>query len=379
MKRKLRLFSVIMLLAAGCMNQQSQPNIPKMTETQTSVSAATITPSLKPTGTAFNTYTPTAKSLPENNSDNLPSSTNTPTRTPTIRPGISPSATPVNTLEAHEWFPDNPIVVYDSQGGDGCCQYPNPPIFILYSDGRLFLRKYASENNAYQVLSKTLTRTEMCAFLNTIDQLGFFDYDPSTYQKDRYGREINHFPMDGSSIINISVNAWRSQSVSLYGLASFLWEEEMFANWPEDDISQPPTILPALKNTFLFLSSYKPDDLQRYQPEALEIWISDETYSTEDIKQWPIKEPSLAYLIENAQPDDFYEKSKLIIEGTQAQNVFEALSYAIREEEFTDGKNAVTLFALPMLPDSTVTQRYPTPTPVLLSCTPADGQVSWSP
>lgn len=167
----------------------------------------------------------------------LLTSTRTPTRTSTKTLTLTP--TPIPTLEAHEWLPEDPLVILANRGGDGGSYYPYPQMFI-----------------------KKLTRQEVCAFLNSIDQLGFFDHDPSTYQVDRFGRWIEKFP--------------------------------------------PPTILPAIRNTFSFLSNYMPDDFRIYQPEVLGVWVYDEIKHIQSVRTWPLEEPTLDYFLKNAQPDDTY-------------------------------------------------------------------------
>ena len=134
---------------------------------------------------------------------------------PTPTSIITSQPTAVATLESHIWMAENLIAKYHNYGGDGCCQYPSPPEFVLFSDGQLFIR---TQNGEFpQILTKQLTRQEICAFLNTVDQLGFFDYDATTYMIDRYGQSIQNFSIEGSNRQNISINAWRSNSVSLYG------------------------------------------------------------------------------------------------------------------------------------------------------------------
>jgi hypothetical protein len=306
----------------------------------------------------------------------LPTNTNTLTKTPTKTLTLTP--TPVSTLQAHEWIPEDPLVILDSYGGDGGWYYEYPPHLVLYSDGQLLI--YDNQAEPYpQLLYKKLDRQEMCAFLNTIDQFGFFDYDPLTYQIDRQGRHIINFPGDGSGTNLITVNAWQLKSVSLYGLRTYLWDEENFADFPGENDDQLPIILPALRNTFLFLYYFKPEDLQIFQPRILEIWIYDELFSSANAKTWPVDEPSLEYLVKNAQQDDSHSRNKIILKGRDAQKVFEVFESSIHSEVFTDGKNIVELYAMPLLPyENENGFSFPQETDPL-SCLPSDGQLPWSP
>lgn len=371
---RLLIMIVVSILVTACADRYTEISTSPMTISPT-IERTVITPSPKPTSTALSTQSPIKLPLLESNGNDLPTFSSTPTWSPTLTPIPTPYAPPVSTLEAHTWLPENRLVIVDSHGGDGCCQYPRPPELILYSNGQLYI--YHSQ--AGQLLTKKLIREEICAFLNTIDQLGFFDYDPATYLIDPYGRQIDSYAIEGSSTQHISVKAWRSNSMSLYGLWSFIEDEETYVDWPKNRPYQPPTILPSLSSTFLFLSSYLPDGLQIYKPEALEVWITGSAYSADSAKIWPIEEPSLEYLVENAQPDDRYGSSVITIEGVSAHKVFEVFAQSLQPQVYSDGKNMAELYVMPLLPDEIESPNSPTPTPFGLSCTPSDGQITWSP
>jgi hypothetical protein len=313
----------------------------------------------------------------------IPSENYTPTSTQTITftstLTTTPEPTQVPTLEAQTWVTDNPLVMSYGSSGDGCCQHPWPPEFVLYSDGQLFI--WAQTEQGSQLLTKQLARQEVCAFLNTVDQLGFYDYNQETYQIDRYGQKIEYFSIEGSNTQHISINAWRSNAVSLYGLRSYLNADPSIFDLPKGSFFQSPIILPALKNTFLLITSYMPSDMEIFQPEFLEVWLIGSEISGENTRTWPVEEPSLEYLINNAQADESYNNwtgqssRKIVLAGSTAREVFDLFSQKLDSQVFTDGKNTVEIIALPVLP---YTDGYEeSPTPSSMHCAPSDGQVTW--
>jgi hypothetical protein len=313
------------------------------------------------------------------NETHTPSDIQTIVATPAFT--TTPAPTRVPTLEAHTWMTDNSLVEYYGSGGDGCCQYPRPPEFVMYSDGQLFIRAQTEQGS--QILTKQLTHQEVCAFLNTVDQLGFFDYDEETYQIDHYGQPIEYFSIEGTNTQHISIDAWRSNAVSLYGLRSYLEAEPSIFDLPRDSFFQSPTILPAIRDTFSLITSYMPSDMEIYQPEVLEVWITGTENPGDNTKTWQLEEPSLKYLINNAQADEHYtnwvgqSSRKIVFTGSKAKEVFDLFSQSLDSQVFTDGKDTVQAVAVPVLP---YTDGYEAPpTPSSMSCTPSDGQVIWKP
>jgi hypothetical protein len=316
--------------------------------------------------------------------------TNTPPLTPTatsqieatqaitFRPTGTPMPpTPVPTLIAHSWQPNAVLVFADDQGGDGCCEQSFPPQFTVYADGRAFATHYSQVNDEdkQQILTYQFNNTEICQLLNTIDQTGFFDYDPSTYTMD-----MNNPPVDGTSTTYIRVNAWRSNSIILYGLSSVLRFEEEY----ELVENRPPfpTILPALRVTHKLLFEFPINDWEVYKPERLGLWIYSKEKTIRNSIPWPLQNYILDEMYDETPPYTFSPPS-VVIRGEDAQTIYELLDNSMGAASFTDGVYRYSVFARPLLPYEAppgIDEIYldipapifPTPS-YSLSCQPSDG------
>jgi hypothetical protein len=376
MKQSIIIILMVILLTPACNNNQAQTP-PKMIATDTIVFSTNTAQPHRPE--AEIRATKTVKRERMVNTDTPVTATKVPTKTPL--PNVELSSTPVPPLEAHEWVPEIVIASLDHEGGDGCHQFPSHPELVLYSDGQLFIKRY---NGQYlQLLTKQLKRQDVCAFLNTVDQLGFFDYDANTYSIDRYGHPIQNFSVEGSNTQIISINAWRSKGVALYALGSYLSEPSSL-EISEDSYFQAPTILPAVKNTYQFLNNYNPEGMEVYRPESIELWIGGTGYPDDEIKTWPMEnELSLEDIIKKPETDDqytscispFQSSRKIVLTGSTAEQVYDIFSQSIYRQVFTDGENTVELFMLPVLPYTNES----TPTPFMMRCTPSDGKLTWKP
>jgi len=233
-----------------------------------------------------------------------PTRTPEPTWTPwlTITPVPSPSSTPQPPLQAHT-FPVHTVLASLWIGGGDGAFVENPPEMLLYGDGLLVVRSTKHEtswNLDGQLKGRILSRQEICRLLNTIDQSGFFDYDPASF---------GELMTDGASSGNIAVNAWRTNSTGQQYLWKWVYEgtdwyvEECRIN--QSECIPPPTILPALSSTYKLLNEYDPGGLQPLPVESLLIWLVD-PWSDEPGKTWPIETPSLHQLYTMNDPEREY-------------------------------------------------------------------------
>lgn len=86
-------------------------------------------------------------------------------------------------------------------------------MLVLYADG-LFIRSRWFVSNRYEMYGRQLAHQEICALLNTLDQVGFLDYDHSVYMD----------PMDGAGSTIIYVNAWKLNLASGQFLRDWVYD-----------------------------------------------------------------------------------------------------------------------------------------------------------
>jgi hypothetical protein len=289
---------------------------------------------------------------------------------------VSPTqtSTPVPTLVAHEWIPIEPLIAFGGYGGDGGCGFEGtlPIYFTLLSNGELFVLEWNNDLKTYEIKSTTLSRQNTCNLVNSIDQAGFFSYDPSTYISDPQ----NWWPpIMGSATTHITVQAWRSNSVDLYGLHSFINRKDEIkkaggcGDCPDLEF---PTILPSIRKTFQLLENYQPPNLEIYQSQRIGLWI--DTYAgTTDTIAWSLKSVKLSKLV---FPDGSAGNDpNIILTGATAKSVYELFNHSINVcgMNVIEGDKVYRVFARPLLPNE-----YLSEPPIILnalSCTPSDGWV----
>lgn len=347
MKQKIFLIPFAFMLLWSC----------SVTQTQKPAVSETVIPS------PVNTAIPTAT---------LFSETYTPTTTPTQ------TSTPVPTLVAHEWTPIEPLISFGGFGGDGGCGLLDalPIRFTLLSNGELYILDWNSNSRTYEIKSSTLSRQSTCKLLNSIDQAGFFDYDPDTYISDP---EHWYPPVMGAGHTYISVQAWRSKSVSLSGLGDFVdGVDEIKEAWgcPNCPPLAFPTILPSLRKTYHLLANYKVENLGIYQSDRLGLWVDtryiDDAKSTDKIN-WPLKSVKLSKIIFPDTHED--NKPNAVLTGTNAKAIYQLFNQNIIQCGIfvTEDNKVYRVFARPLLPNEYLSE---TPKPsAVLSCSPADGWV----
>ncbi|MFZ5857435.1 MAG: hypothetical protein ACOYZ6_11440 [Chloroflexota bacterium] len=291
------------------------------------------TPSFTPQPTFISqpSFTPTRlwKSFP----------TQTPYPTWTVTSTITQTGTPTPQppLVAHTWTPERVLISLGGIGGDGGYRVVDLPGYILFSDGRLFTSEIEEENGVWvrRIRYAQLGRSGACKLLNTIDQNGFFDYDPATYQKPQ---------SDGGPSTIITVNAWRRKSGTFYNLQHLRMSLE-----------GPDLNSPALKNTADLLFWYEPPDLQEYEPDRVAVWIYENLKWKEDYKnlerEWTLKVPKLVdlHLMTGSAIDDWNEQY-VIYQGDIAKNVYRYLADTDISGIFSEGDHQYTIFVQVLLP-----------------------------
>ena len=234
---------------------------------------------------------------------------------------------------------------------------------ILYSDGRLVIQS----DTGFQ--ERHLSRQEICALLNTIDQTGFFDLDMSPYYE-----QLNELPLGVVSATVIEVNAWQRRQV----YAEALWEVI------DDSSIEVPF---SLRAVYSLLSNYQPVDLQPYQYEQLAFTIHkcspDYPYRAETI--WSLGSPSLEELFEMAEETDITNREwgfGLLLKGDTAMKIYQEISQIPFQGFVEDGETYI-VSARPLLPyeslESAVSYKSEIPSlgivtnTVVLTCYSTDG------
>ncbi len=303
--------------------------------------------------------------------------TPSPAPTATSKPTYTPTPKPVPPLVAHEWTTEPILLRFGQIGGDGAdpLDYSLPSL-ILYSDGRLIFRQWEKSNQddlRVKLWEVDLSRQEICALLNTIDQTGFFDYDPSTYLP-----EGTYLPFEGASNTVIEVHAWRSKQISLNGLWVFLGDEPSMAGaivFGDPSHGTMPYIPAALQNTYKVLSHFKPDNATTYQPNRLAIRIGYPEVYAHGVS-WPLTSTELI---------DLYNRSNsgqdlVITKGAESAAIYQVFDNTMDGRMFEDGTHTFFVAVRPLLPYERISFNYsynPIDAPAdfkkPMNCEPADG------
>ncbi len=285
--------------------------------------------------------------------------------TPAVKPTPAPSptaipmltGTPVPPLVAHEWSQSAPLITYGKAfGGLNWDRFDAvyPMDLTLLPSGDLYLLRTKENRQADEILTTTLSRQATCNLLNSIDQAGFFDYDPSSY-----GRQS---PMDAGTTY-ISVHAWRANSVSLYDLYDVL----------DQETRNPPDrgILSAIRDTYHLLDRYQPPGpLHALELERLGVWLMGQ--GDNDLTEWPLKSDPLAAVA----PTDRRVSGppSMILTGANATQVYDAFHQRILRHgmSFQEHGLLYAVFARPLLPNEFNSSPLPK---VSMSCSPLDGWI----
>jgi hypothetical protein len=221
-----------------------------------------------------------------------------------------------------------------------------PADFTLLPSGDLYLLG-TSDDSGHMLLTTRLPRQATCHLLNSIDQAGFFDYDPASYPG--WG------PTDMGST-SISVHAWRANSVGLYNFAGALREETQYQA-TGTPLPAFPTILPAIRATYRLLDQYDvpPGALHPLKPERLGVWLlsAREPAGAKGYVEWPLSSHTLAAL--GLVPGNTYGGGgpSMILTGEDATQVYDALGegFSINGITVREGDKLYQAFARPLLPN----------------------------
>lgn len=186
-------------------------------------------------------------------------------------------------------------------------EWSNMPDLVLYADGRVIVTDEGHSGVKWTraVNEARLSNSQVCAILYQIEANGFFDF-----------KEINyHEPEDVYDFLTtfITVNAWKSNSVSAYALN--------YALHPDENTAKE-TVPSALADTYNLLLEFAPENPTPYQPERIALLITSFEPS-QAAPLWPLESPSLKSM---AADRDNYGNAEVLLEGQEAADVYALFS-----------------------------------------------------
>jgi hypothetical protein len=248
--------------------------------------------------------------------------------------------------------------------------------FLLLADGQLIVRNCINDVCTYQ--TGQLGPKQVCALLNTIDQAGFYDYDPSSFIS----------PQPSTHKVFIDVSAWRSLSIELDQLDQWLSDP----NWLDKQLNcktcvEHPIILPALSTTYYLLKYFRPQGLAVYQPQQMGVWLSTPWVDGTPVP-WLLDSPTLNDLYNRSRCPGSDQSQAVVLQGDEASRVSEYINQVLGDgfaPIFTEGSLKLQVANQWLLPfenpascSTSSTQPSATPVPAQvynLQCSPSDGLV----
>jgi hypothetical protein len=335
-------------------------------QTPTAAPAATMTPAPMESSTA----TATRGAIPTQRPSTTPSSTSA----PSVTPGPSPTSTPLPPLSAHTWQPQAVLIQAARRETNTRSLFSLNPFFVLYADGTLILQRCSGSECS--LASRQLTIPETCQLLNSIDQLGFFDYNPGSFQS----------PQSGGTSVVIEVNAWRSLTIELDNLEQWIENPDWLNRQHECSRCMPsPTLLPALVHTYQLLNRYQPGETQAYTADRLAVSVS-QPWLSGTAEAWMEQDITLNELNEASRCPDPAQSQTVILTGLRARRLAEYISSAaerLAAPIFSQDLLELQIETRWLLPlesapgcgeSSNSLPSISAPTPAfLLSCQPSDG------
>ena len=248
--------------------------------------------------------------------------------------------------------------------------------FLLLADGQLIVRNCIKDVCTYQ--TGQLGPQQVCALLNTIDQAGFYDYDPSSFIS----------PQPSTHKVFIEVSAWRSLSIELDQLDQWLSDP----TWLDKQLNckacvENPIILPALSTTYYLLQYFRPQGLVVYQPQRMGVWLSTPWVDGKPAP-WLLDSPTLSDLYNRSRCPGSDQSQAVVLQGDEASRVSEYINQVLGDgfaPIFTEGQLKLQVVNQWLLPfenpaSCSTSSAQPSATPVPaqvynLQCSPADGLV----
>jgi hypothetical protein len=208
-----------------------------------------------------------------------------------------------------EWVPASILVQAGLIHDEKRDPFDQDPTFVLYADGTLIQKGCAAASCDYTIVQ--LNTKQICSLLNTIELVGFFDYDPSSYRT----------PLAGGEITYLEVSAWREQRIALYQLTDWLEDPNWLGRLLDcDGCREPPEIKPALSETYWLLDGFSVPGAVTYHPSSLAVWLSAPELAGEPV-DWTLGALTLSRLAGMTQCPNAGQQQAVMLSGSEAENL----------------------------------------------------------
>lgn len=224
-----------------------------------------------------------------------------------------------------------------------------------------------------EIVQGKLSRQQMCAVLNTIDQTGFLQLAP----QDWYRLE------SGGPSMYIDVQAWISQTISFYEPQSVL---EVFKDEP--DTIKKLSVPKVIRDVDSLLTNLSVQNMKPYAPNRLVLFVT-----PHNPQVWPPFDPQwpLTLKLSTVVSPTLVDETQVVpqaLEGPQATQLYERYFRQISGDapvDFIEGEFIYSVSVLPLYPYESFTgkaesnPKIPSPdvtyTTKTMTCQPSDGMV----
>ena len=275
-----------------------------------------------------------------------------PTRSPTPTPVPVPSRTPVTPTEVLPTLPAGRVILieyFDKYGGDAPWMPPDAyigrhlPRLVIYTDGGLIWR-----DDAGALWEGSMSKSSMCTLLTGLQKLGFFkiEGDGMLEADDPIYEKIPADRLNDIGFINflLVVNGNPAKWVIIY---------RPFVDY----------LVRPVKSAWELFNSYKPSDVQPYEPDLYVLWIEAHQKlarhycAGSDLQQadWPRDLPKLTRLL----GDD--DAVQIPLDSSEASSLLRYYDPAPGVKLFKEGQDRYSVILRPLLPHEELDNLSPVP------------------
>ncbi len=281
-----------------------------------------------------------------------PTSAPKPTRTPTLTPVPVPSRTPVTPTEVLPTPPAGRLILieyFDKYGGDAPWMPPDAyigrhlPRLVIYTDGQLIWR-----DDAGALWESSMSKDAMCTLVGGMEKFGLFkvEGDGTLEADDPIYEKIPADRLNDSGFVNflLVVNGNPAKWVIIY--RPFV-----------DSLVRP------VKSSWELFNSFKPSDIQPYEPELYVMWIEAQqklarSYGAgADLQpaDWPRDLPKLNKLLGDN------DAIQIPLDSSEVHSLLKYYDPAPGVKLFKEGKDRYSVILRPLLPHEELNNLSPVP------------------